>query len=77
MEKESNEPLQENTSAYSKLTDLPVHLPILTESTDTKKILLRKKCVTPKLVALLDRCQLSIRYSAFIIEATILQASSP
>ncbi|GBM53129.1 hypothetical protein AVEN_191319-1 [Araneus ventricosus] len=37
----------------------------------TSKSVMRKDFVTPKLVATLDRCELSMRDSVFIIEATI------
>jgi len=59
----SYEPLQENLSSDSEIMDLQENLPIPTESTppDTNKTSMRKNFITPKLVAALDRCQLSMR----------------
>ncbi|CAG9793804.1 unnamed protein product [Diatraea saccharalis] len=51
--------LQENKSSSSGMSSKP------------DKICIRKNFMTPKLVAALDRCQLSVRDSVFIIEATI------
>lgn len=69
----SHEPLQETSSSDSEITDLQEDLPIPIESKqpDTIKTSVKKNFVTPKLVAALDRCQLSMRDSVFIIEATI------
>lgn len=53
--------------------ELQDNLPFLTESaqSDIIKTSKRKNFITSKLVAALDRCQLSTRNSVFIIEATI------
>ena len=40
-------------------------------ATDTSRKRRRKDFVSPKLVAALDRCQLSIRDSVYIIQATV------
>ncbi|GBN07368.1 hypothetical protein AVEN_182102-1 [Araneus ventricosus] len=47
--------------------------PTLTESSEpgTSKSVMRKEFITPKLVVSLDGCQLSMRDSVFILEATI------
>ncbi|GBM63509.1 hypothetical protein AVEN_73789-1 [Araneus ventricosus] len=47
--------------------------PSLTESSEpgTSKSVMRKDFITPKLVAALDRCQLSMQDSVFILEAII------
>ncbi|GBM11045.1 hypothetical protein AVEN_259741-1 [Araneus ventricosus] len=47
--------------------------PTLIESSEpgASKSLMRKDFITPKLVAALERCQLSMRDSVFILEATI------
>ncbi|GBM59655.1 hypothetical protein AVEN_42257-1 [Araneus ventricosus] len=47
--------------------------PTLIESSEpgTSKSLMRKDFITPKLVVALHRCQLSMRDSVFILEATI------
>ncbi|GBM05566.1 hypothetical protein AVEN_94842-1 [Araneus ventricosus] len=47
--------------------------PTLIESSvpGTSKSVMRKDFITPKLVVALDRCQLSMRDSMFILEATI------
>ncbi|GBO44033.1 hypothetical protein AVEN_162617-1 [Araneus ventricosus] len=47
--------------------------PSLTESSEpgTSKSVMRKDFITPKLVAALDRCQLSMRDSVFILETSI------
>lgn len=69
--------LQGNSSSDSELNNLQENLPIPTGSTesdtdtDTNKTPVRKSFVTPKLVAALDRCHLSMRNSVYIIEATI------
>lgn len=69
----SHEPLPENSSSNSEITELQEHLPIPVENKqpDTIKTSVNKNFITPKLVAALDRCQLSMRDSVFIIEATI------
>lgn len=69
----SYEPLQENLSFDSEIMDLQENLLFPSESTqsNTNKTSMRKNFITPKLVAALDRCQLSMRNSVFIIEATI------
>ncbi|GBL85250.1 hypothetical protein AVEN_183836-1 [Araneus ventricosus] len=47
--------------------------PTLIESSEpgTSKSVMRKDFITPMLVASLDRCELSMRDSVFILEATI------
>ncbi|GBN43935.1 hypothetical protein AVEN_268190-1, partial [Araneus ventricosus] len=47
--------------------------PTLIESSEpgTSKPVMKKDFTTPKLVVALDRCQLSMRDSVFILEATI------
>ena len=68
----SHDPLQESMSSDSELTDLQENLPNLTEAqSNINKTVMRKNCITPKLVATLGRCQLSMRDAVFIIEATI------
>lgn len=71
----SYELLQENSSSESEIVDLQENVPFLTETrttqSDTNKTSMRKNFITPKLVAALNRCQLSMRNSVFIIEATI------
>ncbi|GBN96817.1 hypothetical protein AVEN_239518-1 [Araneus ventricosus] len=47
--------------------------PTLIESSEPgrSKLVIRKDFITPKLVVALDKCQLSMRDSVFILEATI------
>lgn len=45
--------------------------PMVSTPSNINKTSMRKNVITPKLVAALDRCQLSMRNSVFIIEATI------
>ncbi|GBO02228.1 hypothetical protein AVEN_219955-1 [Araneus ventricosus] len=67
----SYEPLQEDSS--STLPTESEDFPTLIESSEpgTSKSVMRKDFITPTLVAALDRCQLSMRDSLFILEATI------
>lgn len=69
----SHEPLQETSSSDSEVTDLQEDLSIPIERTqpDSIKTSMKKNFVNPKLVVALDRCQLNVRDSVFIIEATI------
>lgn len=68
----SYDPLQESISSDSELMDLQENLPNLTETrSKKKKTVMRKNFITPKLVAALHRCQLTMRDAVFIIEATI------
>ncbi|GBM47579.1 hypothetical protein AVEN_90284-1 [Araneus ventricosus] len=65
--------LQEDSSSNSSENMDSENFPTLIESSEpgTSKSLMRKYFITPKLVAALDRCQLSMRDSVFILEATI------
>lgn len=68
----SYEPPQENSSSDSEIIDLKENRPSLSgASSQPDKTCMPKNFITPKLVAALDRCQLSVRDSVFIIEATI------
>ncbi|GBN19361.1 hypothetical protein AVEN_259096-1, partial [Araneus ventricosus] len=69
----SYEPLQENSSSTSSENIDSEDFPTLIESSEpgTSKSVMRKDFITPKLVAALKRCQLSMRESVFILEATI------
>ncbi|GBN52556.1 hypothetical protein AVEN_204171-1 [Araneus ventricosus] len=69
----SYEPLQEDSSSNSSENIDSEDFPTLIESSEpgTSKSIMRKDFITPKLVAALDRCQLSMRDSVFILEATI------
>lgn len=69
----SYEPLQEDSSSNSSENMDAEDFPTLIESSEpgTSKSVMRKDFITPKLVAALDRCQLSTRDSVFILEATI------
>ncbi|GBO03313.1 hypothetical protein AVEN_157009-1 [Araneus ventricosus] len=66
-------PLQEDSSSNSSKNMDSEDFPTLIESSDpgTRKSLMRKDIITSKLVAALDRCQLSMRDSVFIPEVTI------
>ncbi|GBM15865.1 hypothetical protein AVEN_260139-1 [Araneus ventricosus] len=63
----------EDSSSNSSENIYSENFPTLTESSEprTSKSVMRKDFITPKLVAALDRCQLSMRDSVFILEATI------
>lgn len=69
------EPLQNDSSSDSNENDMHLKedFPTLIENIQpgTSKTTMRKNFITPKLVAALDRCQLSMRDSVFILEATI------
>lgn len=71
----SYEPLQNDSSSDSNENDMHLKedFPTLIENIQpgTSKTTMRKNFITPKLVAALDRCQLSMRDSVFILEATI------
>lgn len=70
----SFDPIQRDSSDSDEDTvSLKEDLPTQIESavTEKNKISMRKDFITPKLVAALDRCQLSIRDSVYILEATI------
>ncbi|GBN18309.1 hypothetical protein AVEN_70038-1 [Araneus ventricosus] len=69
----SCEPLQEDSSSTSSENIDSEDFPTLIESSEpgTSKSVMRKDFITPKLVAALDRCQLSMRDSVFILEATV------
>ncbi|GBN00849.1 hypothetical protein AVEN_246485-1 [Araneus ventricosus] len=69
----SYEPLQEDSSSNSSENIDSEDFPTLIESSDpgTSKSVMRKDFINPTLVAALDRCQLSMRDSVFILEATI------
>ncbi|GBN72076.1 hypothetical protein AVEN_269479-1 [Araneus ventricosus] len=66
-------PLQEDSSSYSSKNMDSEDFPTLIESSEpgTSKSVMRKDFITPKLVVALDRCQLSMRDSMFILEAAI------
>ncbi|GBL74796.1 hypothetical protein AVEN_243652-1 [Araneus ventricosus] len=67
------EPLQEDSSSKSSENIDSEDFPTLIESSEPgrSKSVMRIDFITPKLVAALDRCQLSMRNSVFILEATI------
>ncbi|GBM66523.1 hypothetical protein AVEN_246925-1 [Araneus ventricosus] len=69
----SYEPLQEDSSLTSSENIDSEYFPTLIESSEpgSSKSVIRKDFITPKLVAALDRCQLSMRDSVFILEAII------
>lgn len=68
----SCEPPLEKSSSDSEIIELEENRPSAREaSSQPDKTSMRKNIITPKLVAALDRCQLSVRDSVFIIEATI------
>ncbi|GBM45059.1 hypothetical protein AVEN_98902-1 [Araneus ventricosus] len=69
----SYEPLQEDSSSNSSENMDSEDFPTLIGSLEplTSKSVMRKNFITPKLVVALDRCQLSMRDSAFILKATI------
>ncbi|GBM69792.1 hypothetical protein AVEN_113715-1 [Araneus ventricosus] len=69
----SYEPLQEDFSSNSSENIDSEDFPTLIESSEpgTSKSVMRKDFITTKLVAALDRCQLSMLDSVFIFEATI------
>ncbi|GBM62813.1 hypothetical protein AVEN_19800-1 [Araneus ventricosus] len=69
----SYEPLQEDSSSTSSENIDSEDFPKLIESSEpgTSKSVMRKDFITPKLVVALDRCQLSMRDSVFILEASI------
>ncbi|GBM52136.1 hypothetical protein AVEN_189325-1 [Araneus ventricosus] len=69
----SYEPLQEDSSSNSSENIDSEEFPTLIESSETGTSIsvMSKDFITPKLVAALDRCRLSIRDSVFILEATI------
>ncbi|GBM68938.1 hypothetical protein AVEN_192686-1 [Araneus ventricosus] len=69
----SYEPLQEDSSSNSSENMDSEDYPTLIESSEpgTSKSVMRKDFITPMLVAALDRCQLSMRESVFILEPTI------
>ncbi|GBN52707.1 hypothetical protein AVEN_247905-1 [Araneus ventricosus] len=69
----SYEPLQENSSSNSSENINSEDFPTLVVSSEpgTSKSVMRKDFITPKLVAALDRCQLSMGDSVFVLEATI------
>lgn len=54
--------MQGQISSDCESTDLQEHLTILTECIqfETNKIVMRKNCITPKLVAALETCQLGL-----------------
>ncbi|GBM91330.1 hypothetical protein AVEN_188618-1, partial [Araneus ventricosus] len=69
----SHEPLEEDSSSNSSENMESEDCPTLIESSEpgTSKSVMRKDFITPKLVVALHRCQLSMRDSVFILEATI------
>ncbi|GBL83115.1 hypothetical protein AVEN_165334-1 [Araneus ventricosus] len=69
----SFEPLQENSSSNSSENIVSEDFPTLIERSEpgTSKSVMRKDFIIPKLVAALDRCQLSMGDSVFVLEATI------
>ncbi|GBM28080.1 hypothetical protein AVEN_66565-1 [Araneus ventricosus] len=69
----SYEPLQEESSSNSSKNIDSEDFPTLIESSEprTCKSVMRKDFITPKLVAALDRCQLSMGDSVFVLKATI------
>ncbi|GBM29935.1 hypothetical protein AVEN_41685-1 [Araneus ventricosus] len=66
-------PLQEDSSSNSSKNVDSEDFPTLIESSEpgTSKSVTREDFITPKLVVALDRCQLSMRDSMFILVATI------
>ncbi|GBN67134.1 hypothetical protein AVEN_267116-1, partial [Araneus ventricosus] len=69
----SYEPLQENSSKNSSENIDSEDFPTLIESSEPgkSKSIMRKDFITPKLFAALDRCQLSMGDSVFVLETTI------
>ncbi|GBN46935.1 hypothetical protein AVEN_206533-1 [Araneus ventricosus] len=69
----SYEPSQEDYPSNSSKNMDSEDFPTLIESSEpgTSKSVMRKDFITPKLIVALDRCQLSMRDSVFILEATI------
>ncbi|GBN94710.1 hypothetical protein AVEN_18764-1 [Araneus ventricosus] len=69
----SYEPLQENSSSNSSENIDSEDFSTLIERSEpgTSKSVMRKDFITPTLVAALDRCQLSMGDSVFVLEATI------
>ncbi|GBL78846.1 hypothetical protein AVEN_48839-1 [Araneus ventricosus] len=69
----SYEPLQEDSFSNSSENIDSEDFLTLIESSEpgTSKSVMRKDFITPKLVAALDRCQLSMEDSVFVLEATI------
>ncbi|GBM64211.1 hypothetical protein AVEN_98713-1 [Araneus ventricosus] len=69
----SYEPLQENSSSNSSENIDSEDFPTLIKRSEpgTSKSVMRKDFIIPKLVAALDRCQLSMGDSVFVLEATI------
>ncbi|GBN88937.1 hypothetical protein AVEN_60611-1 [Araneus ventricosus] len=69
----SYEPLQEESSSNPNQNMNSEDFPTLIESSEpgTSKSVMRKDFIKPKLVVALDSCQLSMRDSVFILEATI------
>lgn len=69
----SYEPQQELSDSDPEAMDLQEDRPssLTGTSSQSDKTCMRKNFITPKLVGALDRCQLSVRDSVFIIEATI------
>ncbi|GBN52282.1 hypothetical protein AVEN_253203-1 [Araneus ventricosus] len=66
----SYEPLQgDSSSTSSQNVDFPTLIEI--SEPGTSKLIMRKDFITPNLVAALDRCQLSIGDTVFVLEATI------
>ncbi|GBO20979.1 hypothetical protein AVEN_81684-1 [Araneus ventricosus] len=68
----SYEPLQEDSSSNSSENVDSEDFPTLIGSSEpgTSKSVMRKDFITPKLFVALDRCQLSMQDSVFILEAT-------
>ncbi|GBN43375.1 hypothetical protein AVEN_90769-1 [Araneus ventricosus] len=68
----SYEPLQEDSSSNSSENIDSEDFPTLIESSEpeTSISVMRKDFITPKLAAALDRCQLRMRDSVFILEVT-------
>lgn len=63
---------QEDSSSDSEKNSSQEIFPIPIESTRPESnISVRKSLITPKLVAALDRCQISMRNSVYIVQATI------
>ncbi|GBO27571.1 hypothetical protein AVEN_156525-1 [Araneus ventricosus] len=67
------EPLQEDSSSHSSQNINSEDFSTLIDSSEpgTSKSVMRKDFITPKLVAALDRCQLSMGDIVFVLEATI------
>nr|CAH7758097.1 unnamed protein product [Callosobruchus chinensis] len=63
----------DSSSDCSEFAESDKNIPVMVKKSEmeTSGPVMRKDLITPKLVAALDRCQLSIRNSVYILEATL------